>query len=55
MAFDPLKAGLFNVKNTLGTPFRREAAFQFSVCGFWRGPGRALSGGGLREAGYADL
>lgn len=36
------------MKNTLGTLLQRGAAFQFSVCGFRRGPGRAWGGGGLR-------
>jgi len=35
------------VKNALGAALQRGAAFQFSVCGFRRGPGRAQGGGGL--------
>lgn len=35
------------MKNVLHTRLQRGAAFQFSVCGFRRGPGRVWGGGGL--------
>lgn len=38
------------MKNALGTLLQR-AAFQFSVCGFRREPGRAQGGGELRGPG----
>lgn len=43
------------MKNALGTLLQRGAAFQFSVCGFRRRPGRAEGGGGLQGPGCMAL